>query len=677
MSSSKFLTIAVTGHVDHGKTTLVQRITGVNTDTLAEERSRGLSINSGFAYLHFQIPDSSVSGTLGFIDLPGHIDFMKNMLAAISGAQAALMVIAADDGIMPQTREHLTVLDLLDINIGCIVINKCDTVAQTRLDALRGDIHELVAPTRLRGAPVFAVSGTTGEGVDSLVSHLKTWVSSSTSVSVVSNQNERDIRHPRYCVDRAFPAKGVGTIVTGFVSAGTVVRGCELVHSASGLPVRIKALRMDKDDVDCARQGERAALVTGLPAGTVSRGDWLMAPAMYAPVDSFVARLHFTGSCPRPRPSTELHCHIGAAHHLVKIRALSKNHPEWFKVIPKKPVSVCRGDRIIMRNAAGDTVTGGGAVIGAHLTRKLPVLEQQSLLLSALDTTVGEAPLPKLLETGEPGIILEHFLLDNNLTAKGVATLLRELQNTCLHRLLRLRDQGRRYTWLIREQFYQDSASALVNCLATAHKEAPDRLGLDEPALRQRSRIHIPSSHFSGIVRSLITEGTLLLTGTQLYLPDHQVTLSTDAEKLMNAIKPALLTAGKIAPRVRELAESSGYGLGELERLMTQLRRAGRLIQVAHNRYYLPETVLLLADAVTDLAGKRGTSEGFSVIQFRDATGIGRNLCVEILEYFDRTGLTLRRGNHRFLIASSELDYSEYNHAQAGIAQSVEQLIRN
>ena len=273
--------IATSGHVDHGKTSLVNSLTGIDTDTLVEEKKRGLTINLGYAYHHFlsKKNDENYQCTLGFVDVPGHIDFINNMLAGVGAVDFTLLVIAADDGIMPQTREHLAIINLLGIDRGAVVITKIDRVNSSRLNQVTQEINELLINSSLNESPLFSVSSITNEGISDLLEHLKTQTLNNTK-----DQENISGRHFRYLVDRAFSVKGIGTVVTGSLQTGIADINSQVTVSRTGESTRVKGIHVDGNSNASAESGERAALNIDTKVEDIKRGDWLLDQAIFRPV---------------------------------------------------------------------------------------------------------------------------------------------------------------------------------------------------------------------------------------------------------------------------------------------------------------------------------------------------------------------------------------------------------
>ena len=618
--------IATAGHVDHGKTSLVKQLTGKDTDTLAEEKSRGLTINTGFAYTQHLVANNEAI-TLGFVDVPGHADFIANMVSGLGSVRYALLVIAADDGIMPQTREHLSILQLMGLEAGIVVLTKIDRCNHERIAEVHSSITQLCKATFLDGADVIPVSNTSGAGIDDITHALAELTTGATTSSIESWQ-----KHPRFLVDRSFSSKGLGTIVTGTMVDGNLQSTRELRHIRSGEKLRIKNMRLHEADIQSVCRSQRAALNITLPADTVWRGDYLTAG-------------------PVIKPTAQYHLHIGATHCTVILRCLDENQPVLYQLYCAEPLTVHHGDRFIIRDPAASKTLGGGMVLDNKVPRRGRDSEQRVNWLRAQDNDTSNA-LEQLVALSPSGVELELFAANRNLTPAAV--------NECLGKLMEPENSDivaldcSNTKLALRKDFLDTLRLQIIDTLTTHHNTHPDQQGISIVSLA--GAIAYKGSHgfLQGIIEHLLNNADIVRTGTSLHLPQHQVALGIQQEKFYQELEPHLLAAGRVAPRTRELVTITSIPLDKLESSMKELTLSGHLIRVAHNRHYLPQTIIELAEFTESLAAQTGEHEGFSVIEFRDATGIGRNLCIDLLEYFDRVGFTRRDGNSRFVRTDKE-----------------------
>lgn len=631
------LTIATAGHVDHGKTLLVRNLTGVDTDTLAEEKSRGLSINLGFAYRQYE--EDGADCLLGFVDVPGHIDFIGNMLAGVGAVDAAMLVIAADDGVMPQTEEHAAILNLLDISSGCVALTKIDRASKTRVTRVKSDIRELLAGSGLAEAPIFPVSNIEGDGIDRLSNFLHR------ALQTKYRRGEApDQRLFRFLIDRSFSVRGIGTVVTGSCRSGSIESGNSLLHTRSGGETRIRGIRVHREDRAELRQGERAALNIVMDHNLAVRGDWLLEPRLNHPVTRFDAHLRLLQGAAEPRPNTRYHMHIGAGHHLVTLRRLGDS--TWFQVKTRQPVHALYGDRFILRDPAASHTLGGGHVVDIFVPARGRDATARLELLTAMD----QQPLAAcraLTELLPDGLDLDQFSLSRNLGAETISDFVGKLQQAPSD-CIALTMEGSEYPRLLGQEHFKLRREAILAAVAGYHRAHPDRQGVGESQLPRTTELRLPRLLLKALVELLLKNGNLQRTGSLLHIPGHGTRLGEQVEQFLDKARPILQKAGKVPPRTRELAEMTGIPLAALEKILRQSEISGVLVKVADNRHYLPETIRELAALVEQMTGGPDGGEGLTVIGFRDATGIGRNLCIEILEYFDGIGYTRRDGNIRY-----------------------------
>lgn len=646
-NTSRSLIFATAGHVDHGKTSLVANITGIDTDTLAEEKNRGLTIVPGYAYHHFSslIDGEQSENTLGFVDVPGHIDFINNMLAGVGAVDGALLVVAADDGIMPQTREHLAILDLLNVPRGAIALTKIDRCEPDRVASVIEDIERLKASTSLSEAEIFPLSNESGSGIDALIAHLHAQFEDDGALK----QGRGEQQYFRYLIDRSFVAKGIGTVLTGSVRAGSCKTGATLLHSRAGEQCKLRGARLDKTELTEVHAGQRAAMNVSLDHKLVSRGDWLMDENIFIPTHRFDATLSFIAEDFRLQSSAQYHLHIGASHHVVNIRQLDAN---FYQIKCPEPIIAHHGDRFIVRDPASEHTLGGGRVIDIFVPRRRRSSELRLRQLDAMLHDSAEA-LQQLLELQADGVKLQEFSRCRNLNDVAIKRLLEGLSRGQIqfHELVLAKQD---LPVLLHGKYYADYSEKILSYLAAFHTQQASQQGISEPALSRA--VDFASSHllFHGILQGLLDAKAIKRTGTLLHLPSHTTSLSAEEEAFLEQVRPILLKSGFVPPRTRELVEMTNIPLAKLERILRQSAKAGTLIKVAENRYYLPETIMTLAGFTEQLIEAGNDDSGFSVIQFRDASEIGRNLCIEILEYFDSVGFTRREGNSRFVRTNKE-----------------------
>lgn len=648
LQATRSFIVATAGHVDHGKTSLVRALTGVDTDTLSEEKQRGLTINLGFAYKQEKLQNSSQPCLLGFVDVPGHRDFIHNMLAGVGTVHAALVVIAADDGIMPQTIEHLAILDLLGVRQGVIAISKCDSCEEAQIDQLQSELKQRLAETTLANAPVILTSSKTSMGVETLRAKLLDYAEN-TAPHTSTN------RLFRYQIDRSFSVKGIGTVVTGAALAGSCQRDDLLCHSRTGDQLRVRSLRLHETDIERVTAGERAALnIAAANSSELKRGDWLHNPRLDQTVYRFDAAVKWLPEKP-PSSGAQYHLHIGAAHHLVSVRSLTRDPESWMQIRSQEALAIHFGDRFILRDPTGTQTIAGGYVVDTAVPRKHRASPQRLAALEAMNQPDGRA-LAALLESSEAGVDLEQFQLIRNLSARGMQETLEEIRNANVQ-VLTLTTRNKRSIAFSRSRF-EALSKAILHSVRKFHDQHPSQTGIAEPQLSKELEFAGSYILLQSITEKLTSLELLHRAGNLFRLPDHRAKVSEEERFFDTSIRPILEEAGTVPPRTRELAETLGIPLNKLLAVLKVVASNGQLIKVAENRYFLPDTLLELATLVEDIAAEDPDDSGFSVIQFRDSSNIGRNLCIEILEYFDNRGFTRRDGNTRYLRTDKENIFS-------------------
>jgi len=623
--------VATSGHIDHGKTVLVKALTGIDTDRLPEEKSRGISIDLGYAYQPVE-----GGGALGFVDVPGHERFVRNMLAGVTGIDFALLVVAADDGPMPQTEEHLAILDLLGIRRGAVALTKIDRVDAERLAEAAELIEVLVHGTCLEGAPVFPVSGVTGEGVAALRDHLHRAAREIDAAAARGNF--------RLAVDRRFTVPGAGLVVTGTVFAGTVALDDRLMVSPAGLPARVRGIHAQNRAAATGTIGQRCALnIAGPDIGRdrVHRGDWVVAEAAHAPTARFDARIRLLPGEPRPlRHWTPVHLHIGAADIAARVavlegRQIAPGTTALVQLVLDQPTGAVADDRFILRDQSARRTMAGGRVIDPFAPGRGRSRPERLEILAAMEKEDPAAALAALLAVSPDGVELARFARARNLTAAEAEALWRAVPMVRVGR-------GDAATGLPAAR-WTALADETLAALKSWHAETPDQPDLAESALRRRLQRPPPAALFSELVAALVADGRMQAANMRLSLPDHRASMAPADAKLWARLEPVLDEAGLRPPTVAELAEDTGQPAVQLTRFLRRIAAMGLVVAVADNRYFTPGAVRALAD----IAERIAPGGGLTAAAFRSESGIGRNLAIEVLEFFDKAGFTRRVGNAR------------------------------
>jgi selenocysteine-specific elongation factor len=632
--------LATAGHIDHGKTALVRALTGIDADRLPEEKRRGLTIDLGFAYT--TLPDGT---ELGFVDVPGHERFLPNMLAGILSIDRVLLIVAADDGPRPQTLEHLDILELIGIADLTAVVTKTDRVPAERIAAVAAEVGGLLAESGNAGSPLYPVSSTTGDGIPALAGHLRDGARAAANARAVRSTGGGF----RLAIDRAFTLPGIGLVVTGTVSAGVVSPGERLLLSPRGIEVRVRGVHAHNRPVEAARAGERCALnlAGSFPDGAEpGRGDWVVDPALHRPVSRLDLGITVSRAAPAPlRDGLPVHLHLGTEDAVARLavlgaRAIAPGDSGLVQLDLERPIVALWGDRAVIRDHAARHTLAGGRVLDPGPPRRGRARPERLAALDALaETDAGDA-LERLTRT--VGIVaLAPFAQARNLPLGEVEALAGAAD-------LRRIGAGPGAMTLSAERAAA-LGEAIAATLAAWHRTQPDALGPARGAMLARLRGQAPEAALDAALGDLVAAGQVVRDGAALRLPDHQPRLSREDERLWQRVEPLLAADRLRPPRVRELAEELGLDPVPLTRFLKRLERFGRVAPVAPNRFYLPETVARLAEIAAALADE--SPEGsFTAAAFKDRSGIGRNLTIEVLEYLDRIGLTRRVGDARVIL---------------------------
>ncbi|HET6493353.1 MAG TPA: selenocysteine-specific translation elongation factor [Burkholderiales bacterium] len=624
--------VATAGHIDHGKTLLVKRLTGVDTDRLPEEKARGISIDLGFAYL--PLPNGDL---IGFVDVPGHERFIRNMLAGVCGIDFALLVVAADDGVMPQTMEHLHILDLLNVGRGAAVITKIDRVDDARVHEVSGNVKALLATTRLAAVPVLPVSAMTGTGVEQLHHLLAT---EAAALTVRRSSGHRF----RFAVDRAFTVAGSGTVVTGTVFDGGVRTGDKLMLSPAGLPVRVRGVQIRGETATEAQAGQRCALnLSGAGLDAVRRGDWVLDEALHQATQRIDARITVLSAEPHGLEHwTPVHLHLATADVTARVairrgESIAPGSAAIVQLVLDKPLSALHGDRFILRDQSGSRTLGGGTVLDPFAPAGRRSGSARPAELAALEEPSPAATLAVLAKIAVGGIDLARFEKTFNLTSEHA----RELYPAA--NIVALGKESR--TGIARHLHHKLREGVLAD-LDAFHRRTPQALGKEIEVLRSELAPQLSAAVFTALLRELADERKLEMSGSLARLPGHNATSNPEDDRLWQAIRPALESAGFAAPPLRELAANLKLKEPIVKDFLHRKAKGGEVMKVTAERFY-PRTTLATLAAVAQATAQAQPSGMFTAAQYRDAVGVGRTLAIEILEFLDTLGITQRVGDAR------------------------------
>ena len=624
--------IATAGHVDHGKTSLIARLTGVDTDRTAEEKRRGLSINLGFAYLPREngLP-------IGFIDVPGHHRFINNMISGVSGIDRGLLLVAADDGPMPQTIEHLDVLRLLGVPAVTVALSKIDRASEEQCEHVVGNVAALCHERGWADVPVYPLSNVTGEGVDALQVHL------------LGLSDKPTHAHELYCfrlaVDRAFHLKGSGLVVTGTASAGAVATGDNLRLEPGGREVRVRSLRVHDGEAQSAVAGQRCALnlAGDIALEDVSRGNWLVGLDAAPPSSCVDVSCALLPTAPFGlKHMSPVKLHIGARRVSARLALLGDSRLEaggelLCQLLTETPLACARSDRFLLRDDSGSVLLGGGTVIDPQGVKPgRNKARYQARVRAMCAGSVADA-LGACLAMDEP-VDIASFAGSCNLTSVAAAN----LEETAARAYAQ--DNMR---WLVSETRWRQTRESLQQGIDTHHKTNPQAAGLKVSKLTAPLRKTTPQHLLLAVLGDMIRGGSMTLKEGLVANADFRPRVSSKDEKAWQTVRQSLGARGRQLPLFSELTESTGLEQSHLNSILRNKVKAGALHRVSERRCALPEHLLELAQGLLAVAAR---GEDLTVINVKNEWSAGRNLTVEVLEYFDGIRFTQRQGNARVVL---------------------------
>jgi selenocysteine-specific elongation factor len=623
------------GHIDHGKTALVRALTGVDADRLPEEKARGITLDLGFAY--WPRPDGEI---IGFIDVPGHEKLVHNMLAGATGIDLVLLVVAADDGIMPQTREHLAILDLLGLSRGIVALTKADLVDDDRLLEVAAELTAALAGTCLSGTEILPVSAVTGVGMGALAERLD-------DLRKTTTRRSADGRF-RLAVDRSFTLVGTGTVVTGTVLSGRVAVGDAVVVSPTGLEARVRSLHVQNRAAGQGDAGERCALAltgAGITKESIRRGDIVLDPSLHAPTNRIDARLRVLRSEAKPvgqwMPVRFHHAASDVAARLVVLREepVAPGETELVQIVLESPIAAAAGDRFVIRDTSASRTIGGGVLIDLRAPERKRRTPERRAELLALDAADPAAALSAALDGPRGFVDLDAFFRDRAAAADAA------------HRAIERDDlitlSGGHQAFAMRRWMWRRFSDAAIATLDAYHVERPDLQGMGQEKLRLTLHPRLPAPLFAAAVQRLVADGAVVLDRAWLRRPQHEVRMTPEEEHLWSQARSLLGDLHRFRPpRVRDAAHELGIDEKIVRRVFRLAARRGEVDEIALDHFFLADTVAEMAEIAMNVA--RHAADGrFNAAEFRDRLDNGRKVAIQILEYFDRQGFTMRRGDWR------------------------------
>jgi len=620
----KNIIVGTAGHIDHGKTALVKALTGIDADRLEEEKRRGITIDLGFAHLQL-----TPALRLGFVDVPGHERFIKNMLAGVGGIDLVLFVIAADESIKPQTREHFDICRLLGIPRGVIALTKADLVDSDILELVRLEVDELVEGSFLEGAPAVAVSSVTGAGLDDLRKAL------ARVAAAVPEKNAAG--HFRLPIDRVFSVKGFGTVATGTLISGSIQKEQEVEVYPAGRRLRVRGVQVHGSKAERAVAGQRTALnLADIEPAELTRGDVLSEPGRFRAVKQVDCRLDLLPSAKPLKHRAPVHFHSGTAEIEAEVRLLGggavlpAGGTAYARVVLREPALLLPGDRFIIRKFSPVVTIGGGVVVdlGERRYRKGVDAAARLDVLASGDAAARVGLLVRESEfgVGMAELVARTGMLEREI-ASGSAGLVAIPQS---------------HPWYVDRAWFQSARDKLVKAVRLFHAKQPLLPGIAKQDLRSRELPGAPPL----VMDALLAEAKeLVVEGETVRSRGHQVVLKEEEEQARAAIERAFEEAGLATPAMAEVLAKSAVEPGRARRLLEILLREKRLVRISEELVFHQTALAGLREM---LAGRR--SERFNVGAFKEWTGISRKYAIPLLEFLDRERVTRRDGDERVVL---------------------------
>ena len=628
--------IATAGHIDHGKTLLVKCLTNKNTDSLPEEKLRGMSIDLGFAY-----KDLGKNISLGFIDVPGHERFIQNMLAGVIGVDFGLLVIAADDGPMPQTNEHLEILNLLGISRGAVAITKIDKVKSTRIDEVIDLSKDILRKTSLEKAPFFPISNLQETGINNLKNYLKK--------EAYKNKMPIIKGEFRLAIDRKFNLKGIGLIVTGTIFSGVVRKGDIVILSPKGIEARVRGIHSQNKVSEIGYTGQRCALNlvgTDIEKSTINRGDWILSSELHVPSDCIDAVISVSLSEKKPlRNWTRAYLHLGSSKIICRVVTLENK-----EIIPgctgfvqlklEQKTTSSFDDCFILRDQSAMRTIGGGRIIDPLSIPKGRSKPERIEDLHIMNKYKLKDALAFLLSKKTWGMDLKKFTVKRNLNKIEAQNLFKTNEIKVFNEKDKL--------WGFSVLNWSICINDVYDYIDIFFKRNKNLTILNEEKIIQKFESVSPRYVIRHILNELISSKKLLRNGKELFLTEHEIIFSSEELDMWKKIKHALDENKYHPPTINEVAKELNFETKDTEQIFKKALKLNYLVQVSLNRYFYRDIILYYANIVEKISATN-TNHKLELSIFRNEVRISRNLTIELLEFFDRKGFTIRLKNERYL----------------------------
>jgi len=631
----KHVILGTAGHIDHGKTALVKALTGVDTDRLKEEKERGITIELGFTFL-----DLPSGIRLGIIDVPGHEKFVKHMVAGVWGIDLVALIIAADEGVMPQTKEHLDICKLLKVKKGLIVVTKIDLVERELLELVREEVTDIAKDTFLKDAPILAVSSMTGEGIPQLISTLD-----HLSMEVEERPSDGLFRLP---IDRVFIMKGFGTVVTGTMVSGKLSLAETVEILPSGFEGKVRNLQVYNRPVEEAVAGERAAVnLQGIETSAIERGDVLVHPKTFTSTQLLDVYLEYLLIAPRPlKHRTRQRFHIGtnsttASIFLLDREELAPGEGGFAQLRLERSVIALPQDRFVIRGSGAIQTLGGGVVLDTHPIkhrRYSPPVINDLILLK--DGSSEQAISQYILRSGMAGISIGDLLNRVAMTPNEIQTILRKM----IGRGDILLVDSEKLKVIEISQYQRLKEMALIQ-LREFHQRSPMRTGLAKEELRTKLPAEVDMKLFQILINGFIQSKEVILEKDKLRLPEHQIS-SADEKGLVKRVEETILRGGLQPPSPQELSEEWSEEEEAVQAIIEHLVHDGVLVKIKSGMYFHRVHFENLKEGLINYLKSH---KEITISQFKELTGASRKYAIPLIEYFDQIKLTLRLGEKRVM----------------------------
>ena len=618
--------IGLSGHIDHGKTALVKALTGVNTDSLTEEQKRGMTIDIGFAFL-----DENIT----LIDVPGHEKFVKNMMAGVSAVDVALLVVAADDGVMPQTREHFEILNLLDIPLGIVAINKIDLADKDWLELVELDIGELLQGSFMEDAPILKVSAETGDGVDQLKTTLLDLCKK------VPDKQDRGIF--RLHVDRVFSMKGYGTVVTGTVNSGSLKIGDMVELLPGSVKSKVRGLQSHGEEVQQVETGDRAAInLQGVEIKQIERGSQIAEIGYLQSLNQMGVTLLLLGSAQKPITQNQrIRIHLGTQEVMARVALTDGKTLQPGDDCPallrlEQPMVAARGDKFIIRSFSPVITIGGGEVMEVLIEEKWKIVKEK--LQNLYESPKSDQLIHLVQEEGAKPITPEKLQYRIGISKEQINAIVEEKEELfwLTHK------QGK---WLLTQNQWNELKNSIHNFLKKYHAKNPLNAGAQKEEIRQH--LSCENSILEALLQSMLDDKSISQKGELFLNPNFSITLSSEDDSLQNSILNQLDQEGFTSSTLAQLSLKTGNSKEKLMQVLNVAEQQGKLLRIDGKLMFTQKNFIILREKVNQFFSNHPE---MSVSEFKELAHTSRKYAVPLLEYFDKKKITYREGNIRKLV---------------------------